>query len=162
MQMNAPLAEVDLQVKTIAEQARQASRQLAAAPTAVRSRALRAIAESLGRHCDALVAANSIDVARARAGQVEQPLLDRLVIDRAAVEQMIAGVLQVDSLPDPVGQVTDLRFVPSGIQVGRMRVPLGVVGIIYESRPNVTVDAAALCIKSGNACILRGGSGRGG
>ena len=156
--MNAPLAEVDLQVKTIAEQARQASRQLAAAPTAVRSRALRAIAESLGRHCDALVAANSIDVARARAGQVEQPLLDRLVIDRAAVEQMIAGVLQVDSLPDPVGQVTDLRFVPSGIQVGRMRVPLGVVGIIYESRPNVTVDAAALCIKSGNACILRGGS----
>lgn len=158
MQVNAPLTEVDLQVRTIAEQARQASRRMAAAPTRARSLALRGIAESLARHGDAVMAANALDLARAGKTGLDQPLLDRLGIDQAGVERMIAGVLQVDSLPDPVGQITDLRYVPSGLQIGRMRVPLGVVGIIYESRPNVTVDAAALCLKSGNACILRGGS----
>lgn len=158
MQVNAPLTDVDLQVRTIAEQARQASRRMAAAPTGARSLALRGIAESLARHSDALIAANALDLARASKTGLDQPLLDRLGLDRAGVDRMIQGVLQVDALPDPVGQISDLRYVPSGLQIGRMRVPLGVVGIIYESRPNVTVDAAALCLKSGNACILRGGS----
>ncbi len=158
MQVNAPLTDVDLQVRTIAEQARQASRRMAAAPTRARSLALQGIAESLDRHGDDVIAANALDLARAGKTGLDQPLLDRLGIDRAGIERMIAGVLQVDSLPDPVGQITDLRYVPSGLQIGRMRVPLGVVGIIYESRPNVTVDAAVLCLKSGNACILRGGS----
>lgn len=156
--MNAPLTDVDLQVRAIAEQARQASRRMAAAPTSARSQALRGIAEALARHSEALIAANALDLARARKTGLDQPLLDRLVIDQAGVNRMIEGVLQIDSLPDPVGQISDLHFVPSGLQIGRMRVPLGVVGIIYESRPNVTVDAAALCLKSGNACILRGGS----
>lgn len=156
--MNAPLTDVDLQIRAIAEQARQASRRMASAPTNARSLALRGIAESLARHSDALIAANALDLARAGKTGLDQPLLDRLSIDQAGVNRMIEGVLQVDSLPDPVGQISDLHFVPSGLQIGRMRVPLGVVGIIYESRPNVTVDAAALCLKSGNACILRGGS----
>ncbi len=156
--MNAPLTDVDLQIRAIAERARQASRRMAAAPTNARSLALRGIAESLARHGDALIAANALDLARASKTGLDQPLLDRLSIDQAGVNRMIEGVLQVDSLPDPVGQISDLHFVPSGLQIGRMRVPLGVVGIIYESRPNVTVDAAALCLKSGNACILRGGS----
>ena len=156
--MNAPLTDVDLQIRAIAEQARQASRRMASAPTNARSLALRGIAESLARHSDALIAANALDLARAGKTGLDQPLLDRLSIDEAGVNRMIEGVLQVDSLPDPVGQISDLHFVPSGLQIGRMRVPLGVVGIIYESRPNVTVDAAALCLKSGNACILRGGS----
>lgn len=156
--MNAPLTDVDLQIRAIAEQARQASRRMAAAPTNARSRALHGIAESLARHSESLIAANAKDLARASKTGLDQPLLDRLGIDQAGIDRMIEGVLQVDALPDPVGQISDLHFVPSGLQIGRMRVPLGVVGIIYESRPNVTVDAAALCLKSGNACILRGGS----
>jgi glutamate-5-semialdehyde dehydrogenase len=107
---------------------------------------------------EALKAANAIDMAAAATSGLDQPLVDRLLLDDKAIDQMIEGVLQVDKLPDPVGAISDLKYRPSGIQVGRMRVPLGVIGIIYESRPNVTVDAASLCVKSGNACILRGGS----
>jgi glutamate-5-semialdehyde dehydrogenase len=156
--VNAPLDDVELEVRAIAERARSASRRVAAATTAVRSRALRGIAAALTRRQIELVAANALDLARAQSSGLDQPLVDRLRIDAAAVARMVEGVLQVDSLPDPVGQVSDLHYVPSGFQVGRMRVPLGVIGIIYESRPNVTVDAAVLCLKSGNACILRGGS----
>jgi len=95
---------------------------------------------------------------KAGSNGLDQPLVDRLLLNDAAIDRMIEGVLQIDSLADPVGEITDLRYRPTGIQVGRMRVPLGVIGIIYESRPNVTADAASLCLKSGNACILRGGS----
>lgn len=156
--MNAGPTDIENQIRSIAQAARQASHAIVAAPTAARSKALRAIAATMNARREALIAANAKDLARAAAAGLDQPLIDRLVIDGPAIDRMIEGVLQVDALPDPVGQITDLRFLPSGIQVGRMRVPLGVIGIIYESRPNVTVDAAALCLKSGNACILRGGS----
>ncbi|MCP5178697.1 MAG: glutamate-5-semialdehyde dehydrogenase [Pseudomonadales bacterium] len=156
--MNAPATTVDNDIAHLARQAREAAHQLLAAPPAARSKALRGIAGALRRNEAALVAANAKDLERAAENGLDQPLIDRLRIDARAVARMVEGVLQVDTLPDPVGQVSDLRFLPSGIQVGRMRVPLGVIGIIYESRPNVTVDAAVLCLKSGNACILRGGS----
>lgn len=142
----------------LGREARAASRILAGATPAARSHALRATAEALDARRGVLLEANARDLGGAREAGVAQPLIDRLGVDDAAVDQMIEGLHQVDKLPDPVGQVTDLVYRPSGIQVGRMRVPLGVIGIIYESRPNVTVDAASLCLKSGNACILRGGS----
>ncbi|MGE0624605.1 MAG: glutamate-5-semialdehyde dehydrogenase [Pseudomonadales bacterium] len=145
-------------MRGVGEAARAASRVIAAAPTGVKSRALAAIAHALGEDRAALKAANRIDMERAAKNGLDAPLVDRLLLDDAAIDRMIEGVLQVDALPDPVGEITDLAYRPTGIQVGRMRVPLGVIGIIYESRPNVTVDAAALCLKSGNACILRGGS----
>jgi glutamate-5-semialdehyde dehydrogenase len=145
-------------MRAVGEAARAASRVIAAAPTGIKSQALTAIAEVLGEDREALKAANRIDMERAARNGLEQPLVARLLLDDAAIDRMIEGVLQVDALPDPVGEITDLAYRPTGIQVGRMRVPLGVIGIIYESRPNVTVDAAALCLKSGNACILRGGS----
>lgn len=152
------LADVGAYMAAVGRAAREASRQLGAAPTAVKSRALLATAEALDGHREALKQANARDMAGARERGIEQPLIDRLGIDDRAIDGMIEGLRQVDKLPDPVGEVTDLVYRPSGIQVGRMRVPLGVIGIIYESRPNVTVDAASLCLKSGNACILRGGS----
>jgi glutamate-5-semialdehyde dehydrogenase len=102
--------------------------------------------------------ANSVDMQAAQSKGIDQPLIERLLLDDNAIDRMLEGVLQVDKLSDPVGEVTDLAFRPTGFQVGKMRVPLGVIGIIYESRPNVTADAASLCLKSGNACILRGGS----
>ncbi|MEZ5552135.1 MAG: glutamate-5-semialdehyde dehydrogenase [Pseudomonadales bacterium] len=138
--------------------ARAASRVIAAASTATKSTALKAIARALDESRLPLKAANSTDMKAATAGGLDQPLIDRLLLDDAAIDRMIEGVLQVDKLPDPVGEISGLSYRPTGIQVGRMRVPLGVIGIIYESRPNVTVDAASLCLKSGNACILRGGS----
>lgn len=156
--MNAGLSGIELEVRSIAERARSASRAVVAAPAAARSLALKGIARALQSHVAGLIAANALDLERATAAGIDQPLVDRLRIDERAIERMIEGVLQVDTLPDPVGELTELRTLPSGIQVGRMRVPLGVIGIIYESRPNVTVDAAVLCLKSGNACILRGGS----
>jgi len=140
------------------ESAREASRAIAAAPTQSKSAALQAIAAALDEQRETLKAANAIDMEKAAKTGLDQPLVDRLLLDDAAIDRMIDGVLQVDKLPDPIGQITDMAYRPTGIQVGRMRVPLGVIGIIYESRPNVTVDAASLCIKSGNACILRGGS----
>jgi glutamate-5-semialdehyde dehydrogenase len=138
--------------------ARAASRQMAGATSGQKSKALHAIASALAAHTPEIVAANATDLAAARTGELEAPLLERLGLDERGVAQMIEGVRQVEALADPIGAITDLAYRPTGIQVGRMRVPLGVVGIIYESRPNVTVDAAVLSLKSGNACILRGGS----
>ncbi|XOV85785.1 MAG: glutamate-5-semialdehyde dehydrogenase [bacterium] len=138
--------------------ARAASRVLAAATTETKSRALQAIADATDKARTTIKQANAIDMAAAQDNDIDQPLIDRLLLDDAGIDRMIEGILQVDALADPVGEISDLRYRPSGIQVGKMRVPLGVIAMIYESRPNVTVDAASLSIKSGNACILRGGS----
>ena len=138
--------------------ARAASRLVAAASSATKAKALLAIADALDAERVALIEANRQDLEAARTNGLAQPLLDRLMLDDRAIDRMIEGVREVAALPDPVGAISDLDYRPSGLQVGRMRVPLGVVGIIYESRPNVTIDAASLCLKSGNACILRGGS----
>ncbi|MFK7915546.1 MAG: glutamate-5-semialdehyde dehydrogenase [Pseudomonadales bacterium] len=145
-------------MQALGRQARQASRVIAVASTEQKSRALQAIAAALNDQRATLQRANAADMANASDSGLDRPLVDRLQLSDAAIDQMIEGVLQVDTLPDPVGTITDMAYRPTGIQIGRMRVPLGVIGIIYESRPNVTVDAAALCLKSGNACILRGGS----
>ncbi|MDL2283731.1 glutamate-5-semialdehyde dehydrogenase [Oxalobacter sp. OttesenSCG-928-P03] len=142
----------------IGRQARQASRVMAKADTAVKNQALAAIASAIRRDASLLLAANEKDLAAARVNGLEAALLDRLTLTPAGIATMAEGLEQIAALPDPVGEVTNLKYRPSGIQVGQMRVPLGVIGIIYEARPNVTVDAAGLCIKSGNATILRGGS----
>lgn len=138
--------------------ARDASRVIGRASTAQKNRALEATAAALDEARAELVAANEQDLAAGRANNLAPALLERLTLTPARIDGMIAGLRQVAALPDPVGAIRDMNFRPSGIQVGKMRVPLGVVGIIYESRPNVTVDAASLCLKSGNATILRGGS----
>ncbi len=142
----------------VGREARAASRVVAAASSAVKARALLATADVMDAARDALKTANAQDLEAARANGLAQPLQDRLVLDDRGIDRMIEGVREVVALPEPVGAIRDLDYRPSGLQVGRMRVPLGVIGIIYESRPNVTVDAASLCLKSGNACILRGGS----
>ncbi len=156
--MSSPEPDVAAYMREVGAAARVASRAIAAARTETKSAALKAIAAAMDEQREALKAANAVDMEKAAKSGLDQPLVDRLLLDDAAIDRMIEGVLQVDKLPDPVGEITDLAYRPTGIQVGRMRVPLGVIGIIYESRPNVTVDAAALCLKSGNACILRGGS----
>ena len=138
--------------------ARAASRQLARTDTAQKNRALLAIADALQRDSDALVTANQADLAAARDAGLEPAMLDRLTLSAAGVAQMAEGLRQIAALSDPVGEMGEFSYRPSGIQLGKMRVPLGVIGIIYEARPNVTADAAGLCLKSGNACILRGGS----
>ena len=138
--------------------ARTASRAIAKADTRQKNLALTSIAAAVRRNATLLKDANAADMAAARDGGLDAVLLDRLALSDATLEQMANGLEQVVALPDPIGEISDLRFQPSGIQVGRMRVPLGVVGIIYEARPNVTIDAAGLTIKSGNAAILRGGS----
>ena len=142
----------------IGRRAREASRAAARADTHQKNAALRAIAAAIRRDAAALLAANAEDLAAARAAGLEAALLDRLTLTERGVAAMAEGVEQVAALPDPVGEISDMAYRPSGIQVGKMRVPLGVIGIIYEARPNVTADAAALCLKSGNAAILRGGS----
>ncbi|MDP1606993.1 MAG: glutamate-5-semialdehyde dehydrogenase [Rhodocyclaceae bacterium] len=142
---------------TVGQAARAASRQMARASTAAKNAALLAMAGEIRAQAAALLAANAADVAEARANGLEPAMLDRLTLTAKGVEAMAQGLEQVAALPDPIGEISDMKFRPSGIQVGRMRVPLGVVGIIYEARPNVTADAAALCLKSGNAAILRGG-----
>ena len=131
---------------------------MAASSTAVRNRALLAARDALDGARASLAEANARDLEQGRANGLDAPLMDRLELTPARIDTMLEGLRQVASLPDPVGSVTDMNTMPSGIQVGRMRVPLGVIGIIYESRPNVTVEAASLCLKSGNATILRGGS----
>ena len=138
--------------------ARAASRVVAAAPTAARNNALLAAHDALDAARTGLAEANAEDLERGRASGLDAPLMDRLELTPARIDTMLEGLRQVAALPDPVGSITDMNTMPSGIQVGRMRVPLGVIGIIYESRPNVTVEAASLCLKSGNATILRGGS----
>ena len=138
--------------------AREASRVIGRASTAQKNRALHSAAAALDAARLELVAANELDLAAGRASGLEPAMLERLALTPARIDSMIVGLRQVASLPDPVGAIRDMSYRPSGIQVGKMRVPLGVVGIIYESRPNVTIDAASLCLKSGNATILRGGS----
>jgi glutamate-5-semialdehyde dehydrogenase len=145
-------------MQTLGSQAREASRIIAAADTALKNSALLAIAEALHHGRDELLSANAVDMQNGTANGLDAALLDRLELNPERINAMIEGLHQVAELPDPIGEVTDLQDRPSGIKLGKMRVPLGVVGIIYESRPNVTIDAASLCLKSGNATILRGGS----
>lgn len=142
----------------LGRKARIAARVIAAAPTSIKNKALLAIAEELDKNRITLVAENQKDLAVAKANGLDAAMVDRLAVKPTTIDSMIEGLRQVASLPDPCGEITDLRYRPTGIQVGKMRVPLGVIGIIYESRPNVTIDAASLCLKSGNAAILRGGS----
>jgi glutamate-5-semialdehyde dehydrogenase len=145
-------------VRNLGVAARAAARELARASTEQKNQALAAMAAEIRAHAAGILDANARDVAAARKTDHDAAFIDRLTLTPALVEQMAAGVEQVAALPDPVGEISDRVKRPSGIEVARMRVPLGVVAIIYESRPNVTADAAALCLKSGNACILRGGS----
>ena len=145
-------------VQELGRAARAASHELARADTGTKNRALAAMAAEIRKGAASLLEANRADVEQAKSDGRDAAFVDRLTLTPASVEQMAAGIEQVAALPDPVGEVSGLVTRPSGIQVGRMRVPLGVIGIIYESRPNVTADAAALCLKAGNACILRGGS----
>jgi glutamate-5-semialdehyde dehydrogenase len=143
---------------TLGKQARAASRAMAKADTATKNQALLAIATAIRREAPALRAANELDLAAAQAAGMDAAMLDRLALNDKAIATMAEGLEQIARLSDPIGEISNMKFRPSGIQVGQMRVPLGVIGIIYEARPNVTVDAAGLCIKSGNATILRGGS----
>ncbi|HCY62271.1 MAG TPA: glutamate-5-semialdehyde dehydrogenase [Oxalobacteraceae bacterium] len=142
----------------VGQRARNASRAMARADTAAKNRALELIAAAIRRDAADLRAANQQDLEAARANGMEAAMLDRLTLSDKAIATMAEGLEQIVALPDPIGEISGMKFRPTGIQVGQMRVPLGVIGIIYEARPNVTVDAAGLCIKSGNATILRGGS----
>ncbi len=154
--------DANVDVKTymhqLGRQARAASRVLARTPTGPKNEALRAAADALLMEQSELLAANRQDLEAGAAKGLDAALLDRLELNPERIEAMAEGLRQIAALPDPVGEISDMKYRPSGIQVGKMRVPLGVIGIIYESRPNVTADAAALCLKSGNAAILRGGS----
>jgi len=145
-------------VRGLGRAARAAARLLARADTGAKNQALAAMAREIRAAGDALLAANRDDVAQAKKDGRDAAFVDRLTLTPQLIEQMAAGLEQVAALPDPVGQLTERVRRPTGIEVARMRVPLGVIGIIYESRPNVTADAAGLCVKAGNACILRGGS----
>ena len=149
--------DIHTYMQTLGRQARAASRVLAAAPTAIKNAALMAMATEVRARRSELLAANAQDLEQAHAAGLDAALIDRLTLDAKGVEAMAIGLEQVAALPDPVGEMSDIKRRPSGIQLGKMRVPLGVIGIIYEARPNVTADAAALCLKSGNAAILRGG-----
>jgi glutamate-5-semialdehyde dehydrogenase len=150
--------DITAHMHQLGQQARAAARAMARADTATRNRALSLIADAIDRDADLLRAANARDLEAAQAAGLAPALMDRLALSNAAIATMVAGLRQIVALPDPVGEISNMKVRPSGIQVGQMRVPLGVIGIIYEARPNVTVDAAGLCIKSGNAAILRGGS----
>ena len=142
----------------VGRQARAASRGMARADSATRNRALLLIADAVRRDAAQLRAANQLDLDAARQAGLAEAMLDRLALSDKAIDTMVEGLRQIAALPDPIGEISNMKYRPTGIQVGQMRVPLGVIGIIYEARPNVTVDAAGLCIKSGNATILRGGS----
>jgi glutamate-5-semialdehyde dehydrogenase len=145
-------------MKTLGLQARKAGREISRTESGKKNLALLKIAEALENSRELLIAENRKDLDAGKNNGLDAASLDRLELKPAGIQSMVEGLKQVAALPDPVGEISDLSYRPSGIQVGQMRVPLGVIGIIYESRPNVTVDAAALCLKSGNACILRGGS----
>jgi glutamate-5-semialdehyde dehydrogenase len=145
-------------MQTVGVEARKASRDMAKAETNTKNLALTAIAKAILREQKALLDANKKDLATAKENGMEAAMLDRLTLTEKSIAAMAEGLQQIASLPDPIGEISDMKYRPSGIQIGQMRVPLGVIGIIYEARPNVTVDAAGLCIKSGNATILRGGS----
>ena len=150
--------DIQQYMQQVGRQARKASRAMARSDSATRNRALHLIADAIVRDADLLRAANQQDMDAAAANGLAPAMLERLALSDKAIATMVEGLRQIASLPEPIGEISNLKYRPSGIQVGQMRVPLGVIGIIYESRPNVTVDAAGLCIKSGNATILRGGS----
>ncbi|HEY9034997.1 MAG TPA: glutamate-5-semialdehyde dehydrogenase [Pseudomonadales bacterium] len=150
--------DIQAYMQQVGSQARAASRQLAMADTASKNAALKAMCEALDASRKTLIQANDRDMQAGRDKGLDDALLDRLALTPARIDGMLEGLVQVAALADPVGEISDMQYRPSGIQVGKMRVPLGVIGIIYESRPNVTVEAASLCLKSGNAAVLRGGS----
>ena len=150
--------DVTRYIADLGTHARAASRVVAASSVAARNGALLAIRDAIGRQRQALLAANAIDLANGRDRGLDAALLDRLALTDAGIDNLMESLEQVAKLPDPVGEITQVRTMDSGIRVGKMRVPLGVIGIIYESRPNVTIEAASLCLKAGNAAILRGGS----
>ena len=149
---------IEQYMQTVGQQARTASRVLAGASTQTKNNALSAIYTALQNSEPAILAANQVDMAQAHNNNLDSALLDRLELTPARFKGMLQGLKDVISLTDPIGEITDMAYRPSGIQLGKMRVPLGVVGMIYESRPNVTLEAASLALKSGNAIILRGGS----
>ncbi|MDR3412637.1 MAG: glutamate-5-semialdehyde dehydrogenase [Formivibrio sp.] len=149
--------DIKAYMQQVGRQARAASRLMAKADTGAKNRALEAIATAIERDAPKLLVANAEDVAVAQSEGLEASFVDRLTLTAKTIATMAEGLRQIASLPDPIGDMTDLKFRPTGIQVGKMRVPLGVIGIIYEARPNVTADAAGLCLKAGNATILRGG-----
>lgn len=152
------IEDINQYMLDLGQRARKASRLLAAADTGAKDLALNAIADALDASRDRLITENKKDLDASSAKELGTALLDRLALTPDRIHSMIEGLRQVAALSDPIGEIFDMKYMPSGIQVGRMRVPLGVVGIIYESRPNVTADAAALCLKAGNAALLRGGS----
>ncbi len=156
--MSTPHQSIDQQIAEIGQRARAASREMAKAGTRQKNEALTRLAELIQARRARLKSANQTDLDRARAAGHDAAFIDRLTLSDKAIDAMVEGVAQVAKLADPIGEIDAMRQQPSGISVGKMRVPLGVIGIIYESRPNVTVDAAALCIKAGNATVLRGGS----
>ncbi|MBU0689507.1 MAG: glutamate-5-semialdehyde dehydrogenase [Gammaproteobacteria bacterium] len=145
-------------MKGVGQAARAASRTMAMADSNAKNHALENIANAILLNSAKLIAENAKDVAKAKLEELDAASIDRLTLTEKTINGMAEGLLQIAALPDPIGEISDMKYRPSGIQVGKMRVPLGVIGIIYESRPNVTADAAGLCLKSGNACILRGGS----
>ncbi len=152
------IVDIKQYMQQLGQQARHAGRAISKAETSQKNRALLSIADAIALGSADLVTENQKDLQAAKDNGMDAASLDRLQLTPARIDAMIEGLKQVAALPDPVGEITGLSYRPSGIQVGQMRVPLGVIGIIYESRPNVTIDAAALCLKAGNACILRGGS----
>ena len=152
------MEDIKQYMKSVGLQARNASRLMAQADTNAKNHALENIATAILLNSAKLIAENARDVAAAKANGLDAASIDRLTLTEKTVQSMAEGLRQIAALPDPIGEISDMKYRPSGIQVGKMRVPLGVIGIIYESRPNVTADAAGLCLKSGNAAILRGGS----
>lgn len=152
------MTDIKTYMQSLGRNARQASRIIAAADSGSKNRALQATADALENAREAIASANARDLEAGQKKGLDDAMLDRLALTPGRIDGMIEGLLQVAGLADPCGEISGLSYRPSGIQVGKMRVPLGVIGIIYESRPNVTVDAASLCLKSGNATILRGGS----
>jgi glutamate-5-semialdehyde dehydrogenase len=145
-------------ITLLGQNARTAAKTLRSASTQQKNNALNNIATQVDKNRKDILNTNQKDLEQSKNNQLDAALLDRLMLNDARLDGIIESLSQIAALPDPVGEITDLKFRPSGIQVGKMRVPLGVMGIIYESRPNVTIDAAALCLKSGNGVILRGGS----
>jgi glutamate-5-semialdehyde dehydrogenase len=152
------MEDIKKYMRQVGLQARAASHKMAQANTNAKNHALENIATAILLNSAKLIAENAKDVAAAKSGGLDPASVDRLTLTEKTIKSMAEGLRQIAALPDPIGEISDMKYRPSGIQVGKMRVPLGVIGIIYESRPNVTADAAGLCLKSGNACILRGGS----
>ena len=150
--------DISSYMELLGSEAKSASEVLSNLSSEKKNSALTRIAKILEKDKEAILKANHLDLSKAKSNDVDEALIDRLELTRLRINSMIGGLLTVADLPDPIGSLTELKPTPSGIKISQMRVPLGVVGIIYESRPNVTADAAALCLKSGNACILRGGS----